>query len=165
MEREHLTAEIDEVAPTVPHQVVQTIHFGQQDADVSPIDALETGRHEDVGKASRHGLQGAQGGGAGLAVDVYAVDVLGRVDGPQQPLGLFDFVVHEDAESDREVVLLQRERPRDVSARVTEACAVGRHREVVVTGQRPTRVRVDIFTAPVDGRSVTAEHRGAVNVA
>ena len=70
MEREHLTAQIDEVAPPVPHQVVQTIHFGQQDADVSPIDALETGRHEDVGKASRHGLQGAQGGGVGLAVDV-----------------------------------------------------------------------------------------------
>ena len=165
MKREHLTAQIDEVAPLVPHQVVQTIHFGQQDTDVSPIDALETGRHEDVGEASRHGLQGAQDGGVGLAVDVEAVDVLGRVDGPQQPLGLFDAVVHEDAEGDREVVLLQRERPRDVTARVTEACAVGRHRDVVITGQRPALVRFDIFAAPVDGRPVTAEHRGAVNVA
>lgn len=139
----------------VLHAVEVSLHPGPGGID----HIFQVASHKDIGEAGYDGPHGLLEVSRGLAVNVDAVDVLGGVDGPQEPLKHLDFVVDDHGVGNGELCLLLAQRELNEPPGLPEFAAVLCHVQVLTWRQGGPFVRslyiaelglLDGFLIPMD---------------
>ena len=127
LQGEVLAAGVEQVAPGHGRgqQVPHAVEVGPQAGGPAVDHPLRLRGQEGVGEAADQAPHGLPERGRRLGIHVDAVDILGHVDRPEEPLEGLELLVQGHDVGDGEGGLLSRERAGDVAVLHYVLCATG----------------------------------------